>query len=384
MLWFVACEAYVSVSTVGIVVPSTAAFSTPLALAGGQTLAGIELVYETYGELNATGTNAVLICHALSGDHHAAGVHSDSDRRPGWWDSCIGPGKPIDTRRFFVVCPNNLGGCRGSTGPLSINPNTQQPFGPEFPVVTVQDWVNAQALLADHLGIEQWAAIVGGSLGGMNALQWAIDLPHRVRHLVMVAVAPKLSAQNIAFNEVARHAIMSDPDYHEGRYYEHGTIPRRGLMLARMLGHITYLSDDGMGQKFGRALRDGRLTYDFDVNFQVESYLRYQGTSFVDRFDANTYLLMTKLLDYFDPAAQYDDDLVAACRRITAGSLVVSFTSDWRFSTARALELVQALVRAGANVSFAEVTSEHGHDSFLMNIADYDAVFAGYMQAIKT
>jgi homoserine O-acetyltransferase len=371
-------------NSVGIVTPKTAHFDTPVALDCGRHLDEFSLVYETYGELNADAGNAVLICHALSGDHHAAGFHDDSGSKPGWWDSCIGPGKAIDTNRFFVVCPNNLGGCRGSTGPLSTDPSSGKPFGPEFPMVTVRDWVRAQAALADHLGIRCWAAVVGGSLGGMNALQWSIDLPERVRHSVMVAVAPRLSAQNIAFNEVARQAIRSDPEFHDGRYYEHGVVPRRGLMLARMLGHITYLSEDSMREKFGRELRDGKLTFDFDVNFQVESYLRHQGTSFVDRFDANSYLLMTKLLDYFDPAADYGDDLVDAFRRIQASNLVLSFSTDWRFTTARSLEVVHALMRAGANVSFAEVTSEFGHDSFLMPVPDYIKVFSAYMGSIDT
>jgi len=373
-----------ALDSVGLVEPRTARFDAPLELDCGRRLDGFELVYETYGTLNAEASNAVLICHALSGDHHAAGWHAASDAKPGWWDACIGPGKAIDTRRFFVVCPNNLGGCRGSTGPLSTNPANGEPYGPDFPVVTVRDWVRAQAALADALGIERWAAAVGGSLGGMNALQWAIDLPQRVRHCVMIAVAPRLSAQNIAFNEVARQAIRSDPDFHEGRYYRHGVVPRRGLMLARMLGHITYLSDDSMRQKFGRELREGRLTFDFDVNFQVESYLRHQGTSFVDRFDANSYLLMTKLLDYFDPAADYGGDLVEALRRVRAASLVLSFSSDWRFTTARSLEVVYALMRAGADVSFAEIRTEYGHDSFLMPIPDYLRLFGAYMESIET
>ena len=370
--------------SLGVVTPHTAQFPRPLALDCGQTLEGFELVYETYGELNAAASNAVLICHALSGDHHAAGFHATTDRKPGWWDACIGPGKAIDTNRFFVVCPNNLGGCRGSTGPLSINPAIGKPYGPDFPIVTVPDWVRAQAVLADHLGIDTWAAVAGGSLGGMNAMQWAIDLPERVRHCVMVAVAPRLSAQNIAFNEVARQAIRSDPDFHEGYYYRHGVIPRRGLMLARMLGHITYLSDDSMRQKFGRELREGKLTFDFDVNFQVESYLHHQGTSFVDRFDANCYLLMTKLLDYFDPAATHGGDLVEAFRRIEARSLVLSFSTDWRFTTARSLEVVHALMRAGAQVSFTEIEADFGHDSFLMPIKDYLRLFSAYMGSIST
>ncbi len=371
-------------SSLGIVTPSTARFDSPIELDCGRSLSSFELIYETYGELNASASNAVLICHALSGDHHAAGYHSERERKPGWWDSCIGPGKPIDTERFFVVCPNNLGGCRGSTGPASIDPLTGKPFGPEFPVVTVRDWVRAQAALAKRLGIEQWAAVAGGSLGGMNAMQWAIDRPEQVRNAVMIAVAPRLSAQNIAFNEVARQAIRSDPEFYDGRYYEHGAIPRRGLMLARMLGHITYLSEDGMRQKFGRELREGRLTFDFDVNFQVESYLRHQGTAFVDRFDANSYLLMTKLLDYFDPAADFGGDLVAAYRRIKAKCLVTSFSTDWRFTSERAREVVFAMTRAQVDVSFAEIESQFGHDSFLISIDDYLAVFGSYMGSIAT
>lgn len=371
-------------SSVGIVTPCVASFDSPIELDCSRSLTGFELIYETYGELNPSASNAVLICHALSGDHHAAGYHGDGGEKPGWWDSCIGPGKPIDTDRFFVVCPNNLGGCRGSTGPLSTDPRTGKPFGPDFPMVTVRDWVRSQAALAERLGIHQWAAVVGGSLGGMNAMQWAIDRPESVRNAVMIAVASKLSAQNIAFNEVARQAIRSDPEFHDGHYQERGAVPRRGLMLARMLGHITYLSEDGMRQKFGRDLREGKLTFDFDVNFQVESYLRHQGTSFVDRFDANTYLLMTKLLDYFDPAADFDQSLVAAYRRIKAKCLVVSFSTDWRFTTRRAREVVETMVRAQVDVSFAEIVSEFGHDSFLISIDDYVDVFGAYMHSIQT
>ena len=271
----------------------------PLELASGACLPHYELVYETYGELNAARDNAVLICHALSGDHHAAGYHSDDDRRPGWWDNLIGPGRPLDTRRFFVVCPNNLGGCAGSTGPLSVDPASGQRYGPDFPIVTVGDWVLSQARLADRLGIARWAAVLGGSLGGMQALQWTVDFPERVRHALIIAAAPSLTTQNIAFNEVARHAIRSDPDFHGGRYYEHDAVPATGLRLARMLGHITYLSDDVLMARFGRDLRDGKPNFGYDVEFEIESYLRHQGESFVKRFDANTYLLMTKSLDYF-------------------------------------------------------------------------------------
>ena len=366
----------------GLVKPIGLRFEEPLTLDCGRSLPGFELIYETYGELNSEHSNAVLICHALSGDHHAAGYHSPEERKPGWWDSAIGPGKPIDTRHFFVVCCNNLGGCKGSTGPTSINPETGEPYGPDFPIVTVKDWVRSQARLADHLGIDTWAAIVGGSLGGMQGMQWAIDFPERVRHAVVIAAAPRLSAQNIAFNEVARQAILSDPEFYEGRYYQHNAIPRRGLMLARMLGHITYLSDEGMGTKFGRELQEGKLNFNFGSEFQVESYLRYQGRSFVERFDANTYLLMTKTLDYFDPAADFEHDLAAAFHRATSRFLVVSFTTDWRFSSARSREIVRALVHAGREVSYVEIEAEHGHDAFLMPIPRYIETLHAYMQRV--
>ena len=372
----------VPADSVGLVTPQTLCFEEPLALDCGRTLAGYELIYETYGTLNATRSNAVLICHALSSDHHAAGYHAADERKPGWWDTAIGPGKPIDTRHFFVVCCNNLGGCKGSTGPNTINPETSRLYGPDFPIVTVKDWVKSQARLADRLGIQAWAAVIGGSLGGMQAMQWAIDFPERIRHAVVIAAAPRLSAQNIAFNEVARQAILSDPEFYEGRYYEHGVIPRRGLMLARMLGHITYLSDEGMRAKFGRELREGKLNFSFGSEFQVESYLRYQGNAFVEWFDANTYLLMTKTLDYFDPAADFDQDLAAAFRRAQARFLVVAFTSDWRFSPARSREIVKALVDAGRDVSYIEIEAEHGHDAFLMPIPRYLEVFSAYLQRV--
>ena len=369
--------------SVGLVEPQKLAFDTPLALDCGRSLPGYELIYETYGKLNADASNAILICHALSGDHHAAGYHSMDDRKPGWWESCIGPGKPIDTNHFFVVSPNNLGGCKGSTGPMSINPEKNKPYGPDFPIVTVKDWVRSQARLADALGIEQWAAVIGGSLGGMQAMQWAIDFPQRLRYCVVIAAAPKLSAQNIGFNEVARQAIMSDPEFHQGHYYEHNVIPRRGLMLARMLGHITYLSDESMRSKFGRDLREGKLNFGFDVDFQVESYLRYQGQSFVEKFDANTYLLMTKALDYFDPDADYDNDLARALKQAEAQFLVVSFTSDWRFAPKRSREIVKALLDSQKDVSYAEIEAHHGHDAFLIPIPDYLEVFNTYMTRLK-
>jgi homoserine O-acetyltransferase len=368
---------------VGLVTPQTHTFTTALALDCGRTLPSYELVYETYGTLNKNHSNAVLICHALSSDHHAAGYHTMQDKKPGWWETCIGPGKPIDTSRFFVVSPHNLGGCKGSTGPNTLNPDTGQPYGPDFPIVTVRDWVQSQARLGDYLGISQWAAVIGGSLGGMQALQWAIDYPKCLRHCVAIAAAPKLTAQNIAFNEVARQAILRDPEFHAGHYYQHDTVPRRGLMLARMLGHITYLSDAAMRKKFGRELREGKINFGFDVEFQVESYLRHQGSSFVDRFDANTYLLMTKALDYFDPACEHNDNLSAALAKVLAKFLVISFTSDWRFSPARSREMVKALLYNKKAVSYAEIKAHEGHDAFLMHIPHFIQVFKAYMQQIE-
>ena len=344
-------------SSVGIVTPQIAEFDQPLALACGRSLSRYQLVYETYGTLNADKSNAILICHALSGHHHVAGKHAESDKAAGWWDNMIGPGKPIDTNHFFVIGVNNLGGCHGSTGPSSINPETGKPFGSSFPLMLVRDWVDSQARLADKLGIQQFAAVVGGSLGGMQALRWAVAYPDRIRHALVIASAPKLTAQNIAFNDVARQAILTDPEFHGGDFYEHGVVPRRGLRLARMLGHITYLSDDGMGEKFGRLLREGKYIYSFDVEFEIESYLRYQGDKFSGLFDANTYLLMTKALDYFDPSRDFGGDLSKALAQTTAKFLVVSFTTDWRFSPARSREIVKALLDARKDVSYAEIES---------------------------
>lgn len=370
--------------SVGLVTPELLHFNEPLALACGRTLPAYGLMVETYGELNASRSNAVLICHALSGHHHAAGYHSMDDRKPGWWDSCIGPGKPIDTRKFFVVALNNLGGCNGSTGPSSPNPDTGRAYGADFPVLTVEDWVNSQARLADRLGIAQWAAVIGGSLGGMQALQWTISYPERIRHCLAIASAPKLSAENIAFNEVARQAILSDPDFHAGHFQEKGVIPKRGLMLARMVGHITYLSDEAMGEKFGRELKTDQLNYDFhSVEFQVESYLRYQGEEFSGRFDANTYLLMTKALDYFDPAHAQGGDLAKTLAGVQARFLIVSFTTDWRFSPARSKEIVNALMAARKDVSYLEVDAPQGHDAFLIPIPRYLQAFSHYMTRIE-
>jgi homoserine O-acetyltransferase/O-succinyltransferase len=357
--------------SVGLVEPQRFHHTEPFPLQCGVSLPGFELVYETYGRLNAARSNAILICHALSGHHHAAGYHSLDDAKPGWWETCIGPGKPIDTNRFFVVSLNNLGGCNGSTGPGSVNPETGAIWGPTFPSVTVKDWVRSQVLLADHLGISQFAAIIGGSLGGMQAMQWSIDHPHRLRAAVLIACAARLSAQNIAFNEIARQAILSDPDFREGHYQAADTNPDRGLSIARMVGHVTYLSDDGMRQRFGRELKSGDLQAGRGVEFQVESYLQYQGRSFSRRFDANTYLLMTRALDFFDPASEFGDDLASAFQRAHCRYLVVAFSSDWRFSVQRSKEIVDALVAARKNVASAIIESPHGHDSFLLEIPRY-------------
>ena len=370
--------------SVGVVKPQTAHFSEPLLLACGRELADYQLVYETYGELNSARSNAVLICHALSGHHHAAGYHDEGDKKPGWWEECIGPGKPIDTDRFYVVSLNNLGGCHGSTGPSSINPATGECWGPDFPPLRVRDWVNSQARLADLLGIDCWAAVIGGSLGGMQAMRWSLEYPDRVKHCVVIAAAMKLSAQNIAFNEIARQAIQADPDFAQGNYLKHDAIPAKGLALARMVGHITYLSDDAMASKFGRDLRLGSLEQgtEDEIEFQVESYLRYQGNQFSTNFDANTYILMTRALDYFDLAREYDNDPVAASKRAQSDFLVLSFSTDWRFSPGRSREIVDALIAAGRPVTYAEIEADEGHDAFLMPIPRYITLFSAYMQRV--
>ena len=384
--------------SVGIVSPRCIHFDEDLALRSGKTLSGFDLMIETYGELNQDRSNAILICHALSGDHHAAGFHSESDAKPGWWDHCIGPGKAIDTNLFFVVALNNLGGCAGSSGPTSLNPETGKIYGPDFPVVAVRDWVNSQVMLSDRLGIEQWAAVVGGSLGGMQVLRWAISYPERLRHAVCIAAAPKLSAQNIAFNEVARHSIINDPNFHDGHYLEANTYPKLGLMLARMVGHITYLSDSAMREKFGRAdtgiesstsnfgrdLRSGKLSFGFNVDFQVESYLHYQGERFSENFDANTYLLMTKALDYFDPSVDFDGDFSAALQQATCKFLVISFSTDWRFPPERSREIVNDLLKAGKEVSYLEVEADQGHDAFLLPIPRYINALKAYLKRAHT
>jgi homoserine O-acetyltransferase/O-succinyltransferase len=369
--------------SVGIVEAQRASFDEPLALSSGATLPAFELMYETYGRLNAAKSNAILVCHALNASHHVAGVYAGRPDSEGWWDNMIGPGKPVDTNRFFVVGVNNLGSCFGSTGPMSINPATGAPWGSDFPIVTVEDWVDAQARLADRLGIERFAAVMGGSLGGMQSLAWATRYPSRIANALCIAAAPNLSAQNIAFNEVARAAILTDPDFHEGHFYAYGVKPVRGLRVARMIGHITYISDEQMGEKFGRQLREG-IKYSFNPEFEIESYLRYQGEKFSEYFDANTYLRITKALDYFDPARATGGDLTRALAPAQARFLVISFTTDWRFSPARAREIVKALVDNRRDVSYAEIVAPHGHDAFLLDTPQYHAVVRTYLSRIAT
>ncbi|TXI72122.1 MAG: homoserine O-acetyltransferase [Limnohabitans sp.] len=369
-----------------VATPQSMTFDAPLQLQSGAQIRGYQLAYETYGTLNADKSNAVLICHALNASHHVAGVYAEQPGNLGWWDNMIGPGKPVDTDKFFVIGVNNLGSCFGSTGPMHINPDTGKVYGADFPVVTVEDWVNAQARLLDALGIEQLAAVMGGSLGGMQALSWTLQHPQRVRHAVVVASAPNLNAENIAFNEVARRAIVTDPDFHEGHFYQHGVVPKRGLRIARMIGHITYLSDDVMNEKFGRELRNavnsptGYKYSTQDVEFQIESYLRYQGDKFSEYFDANTYLLITRALDYFDPARAHGGDLAKALAVARCKFLLVSFTTDWRFSPARSREIVQGLIANGRDVSYAEIDAPHGHDAFLLDDPRYLNVVRAYFE----
>ena len=369
--------------------PQSMQFDAALPLQSGASLQGYSLAFETYGTLNAQRSNAVLVCHALNASHHVAGSYEGQARSEGWWDNMIGPGKPVDTNRFFVIGVNNLGSCFGSTGPMHTNPQTGKPYGADFPVLTVEDWVDAQARLLDALGIQTLAAVMGGSLGGMQALSWTLQYPQRVRHAVVVASAPNLTAENIAFNEVARRAIVTDPDFHGGHFYEHGVIPRRGLRIARMIGHITYLSDDVMNEKFGRTLReaDGTTRDDYrystqDIEFQIESYLRYQGDKFSEYFDANTYLLITRALDYFDPARRTGGDLSQALAAAQCRFLLVSFTTDWRFSPARSREIVKALLDNRRDVSYAEIDAPHGHDAFLLDDARYHGVVRAYFANI--
>ena len=357
-------------------------FAEPLALQSGALLADYTLVYETYGQLNADKSNAVLVCHALNASHHVAGVYEGQPKNVGWWDNMVGPGKPLDTDRFFVIGVNNPGSCFGSTGPMHTNPATGKPYGASFPVVTVEDWVHAQARLADALGIRQFAAVMGGSMGGMQALSWTMLYPDRIANCLVIASTPKLTAQNIAFNDVARQAILTDPDFHDGDYYAHGVVPRNGLRVARMIGHITYLSDDDMAEKFGRDLRGTDYQFGYGIDFEIESYLRYQGDKFSEYFDANTYLLITKALDYFDPARAFNGDLAAALANTQAEFLLVSFTTDWRFAPERSREMVQALVRNDRRLTYAEIDAPHGHDAFLLDDPRYMNVVGAYYEKI--
>jgi homoserine O-acetyltransferase/O-succinyltransferase len=371
-----------ALNSVGAVTPRSEKFTEPITLQCGAVLDEYELVYETYGKLNAARTNAVLVCHALNASHHVAGTQADDPANVGWWDNMIGPGKPVDTNRFFVIGVNNLGGCHGSTGPASVNPATGKPWGGAFPVVTVEDWVATQARLAERLGIARFAAVMGGSLGAMQALAWTVQFPERSGHALVIACTPSLSAQNIAFNEVARQAIITDPDFHGGDYYAHDTRPTRGLRVARMVGHITYLSDDEMAAKFGRQLKHGRLQYSFDTEFQIESYLRHQADKFSERFDANTYLRITKVLDYFDPALAHGGSLASALAPAKASFLVISFTTDWRFSPERSREIVKALLDNRCDVTYAEIDAPHGHDAFLLDDPRYHRLVAAYFDRI--
>ncbi len=374
----------INTPTLGVIEPQQYTHKHSIELASGKILPEYQLVYETYGTLNAQKSNGVLICHALSSDHHAAGYHANAEK-PGWWDYYIGPNKVLDTNKFFIVCANNIGGCSGSTGPLSINPETNTHYGADFPTVRVRDWVKTQAQLSDHLGIQQWAAVVGGSLGGMQVQRWSLDYPERLRHAVIIASSMKLTAQNLAFNEIARTAITSDPAFFNGNYAENNNVPRQGLALARMIGHVTYLSDDAMGEKFGRELRSGSfdLGQDSEVEFQVQSYLRYQGERFTHKFDANTYILMTRALDFFDLAREYGNKPEEAFKQAQCDFLVISFDSDWRFSKERSREMADALIAAEKNISYAEIDSTIGHDAFLLPNKRYEDLFAAYMRKIN-
>ncbi len=368
--------------SIGIVTPQSMHFTQPLSLQSGATLSDYTLVYETYGTLNADASNAVLVCHALNASHHVAGMYEGQPKSAGWWDNMVGPGKPLDTDRFFVIGVNNPGSCFGSTGPMHTNPATGKPYGASFPVLTVEDWVHAQARLADVLGIRQFAAVMGGSLGGMQALAWSMLYPTRIAHCLVIASTPKLSAQNIAFNDVARQAILTDPDFHDGDFYAHAVVPKRGLRVARMIGHITYLSDDDMAEKFGRDLRGDDYQFGYGIDFEIESYLRYQGDKFSEYFDANTYLLITKALDYFDPARAFNGDLSAALANTQAEFLLVSFMTDWRFAPERSREIVQALVKNDRRVTYAEIDAPHGHDAFLLDDPRYMAVVRSYYDRV--
>ena len=353
----------------------------PLTLESGAVLGGVRVAYQTYGALNAERSNAVLICHALTGDQHVANVHPVTGK-PGWWSTMVGPGRPIDTERFFVICSNVLGGCMGTTGPASLNPETGEPYGLDLPLVTIRDMVAAQAALIDHLGVRDLFAVVGGSMGGMQVLEWAASHGDRVFAALPIATAAKHSAQNIAFHEVGRQAVTADPDWREGRYLVEGAIPRKGLAVARMAAHITYLSEPALQTKFGRNLQDrDTRTFGFDADFQIESYLRHQGASFVERFDANSYLYVTRAMDYFDLAADHGGVLAKAFQRSKTRFCVVSFTSDWLFPTEDSRQIVHALNAAAANVSFVEIETDKGHDAFLLDVPELIATTKGFIDS---
>ena len=362
-----------------------ATLEKPLVLESGSAVTGLRIAYQTYGVLNAEKSNAVLICHALTGDQHVANVHPVTGK-PGWWTTMVGPGKPIDTDRFFVICSNVLGGCMGTTGPASTNPETNEPYGLDLPLVTIRDMVDAQAALIDHLGIETLFCVAGGSMGGMQVLQWAARHPERVFCALPIATAAKHSAQNIAFHEVGRQAITADPDWRAGRYLTEGSTPRKGLAVARMAAHITYLSEPALQRKFGRNLQDREAwTFGFDADFQIESYLRHQGASFVERFDANSYLYLTRAMDYFDLAADRGGSLASAFKDTKTRFCVVSFTSDWLFPTDGSRQVVHALNAAAANVSFVEIETDKGHDAFLLDVPELIATTKGFLDsAAKT
>jgi len=365
-------------NSIGYIKPTIVTIKNPLKLLSGRVLSQYNLTYETYGSLNKDGSNAVLICHALSGNHHVAGYYEGEDK-PGWWNNMIGPGKPIDTNKLFVVCLNNLGGCHGSTGPTSINPETNKVYGSDFPIITVSDWVTSQKELMNYLDIPFWKFVIGGSLGGMQALQWSFQYPELINNCIAIAAAPKLTAQNIAFNEIARQAIMKDPNWHNGNYLDKGVSPDQGLALARMLGHITYLSDESMREKFGRDLKTSKLNFNYDVEFQIESYLKYQGEKFVTGFDANTYMLMTKSLDYFDPIKDMSQSLIDNLQKSKSKFLIISFTSDWRFPPKRSKEIVKLLLDNKRNVSYSEISADGGHDAFLMGNHDYFDIMRSFI-----
>ena len=365
-------------NSIGYVKPTIAMIKSPLKLLSGRVLSQYNLIYETYGSLNKDGSNAVLICHALSGNHHVAGYY-EGEEKPGWWNNMIGPGKPIDTNKLFIVCLNNLGGCHGSTGPTSINPETNKVYGSDFPIITVSDWVTSQKELMSYLDIPFWKFVIGGSLGGMQALQWSFQYPELINNCIAIAAAPKLTAQNIAFNEIARQAIMKDPNWYNGNYLDRGVSPDQGLALARMLGHITYLSDESMREKFGRDLKTSKLNFNYDVEFQIESYLKYQGEKFVTGFDANTYMLMTKSLDYFDPIKDMSQLLINNLQKSKSKFLIISFTSDWRFPPKRSKEIVKLLLDNKRNVSYSEISADGGHDAFLMGNHDYFDIMRSFI-----